>query len=289
MIRRAAFILTLLLAVPVLGATIRLLDDAGQPLAPAHPPQRIVSLTPHLTELLFAVGAGAQVVGVDSASDYPPAARTLPRVGDYSRINFERILALKPDLVIVWMGGNRAADIHALEQMGIPVLHTQATRLDDVARLLRLIGQASGHARAGEAAAQDFSRRLAALQVPVGRTPTLAVFYQVWDHPLMTVGGTHWISDALALCGARNIFADLDALSPVVSREAVLQRAPALIVSGSDAPDMRLQWQRFGSLPAVKHQAFVRVDADRLHRLTPRLVEGVAELCRELRPWTRLE
>jgi len=288
-IRHAAFWLGLLLAMSVQAAPVRLVDDAGQTLVFERPPQRIISLTPHLTELLFAVGAGAQVVGVDSASDFPQAAQTLPRVGDYSRINQERILALKPDLVIVWMGGNRAADIHALKQMGLPVLHTQATRLDDVARLLRLIGQASGHAWEGAAAAQDFSLRLAALQVPAGHALPLAVFYQVWDRPLMTVGGTHWISDALALCGARNIFADLNALSPVVSLEAVLRRAPALIVSGSDAPDMRLQWQRFASLPAVKNQAFVRVDADRLHRLTPRLVEGVADLCAAVGPWIRRE
>lgn len=289
MIRHAAFWLGLLLAVSVRAAPVRLLDDAGQALVFERPPQRIISLSPHLTELLFAVGAGEQVVGVDSASDYPQAAQTLPRVGDYSRINHERILALKPDLVIVWMGGNRAADIHALKQMGLPVLQTQATRLDDVARLLRLIGQASGHAGVGAAAALNFSKQLAMLQVPAGHAPPLAVFYQVWDRPLMTVGGTHWISDALVLCGARNIFADLDALSPVVSLEAVLRRAPALIVSGSDAPDMRLQWQRFASLPAVKNQAFVRVDADRLHRLTPRLVEGVAELCAAVGPWVRQE
>jgi len=288
-IRYAAFWLGLLLAVSVRAAPVRLLDDAGQALVFERPPQRIISLSPHLTELLFAVGAGEQVVGVDSASDYPQAAQTLPRVGDYSRINHERILALKPDLVIVWMGGNRAADIHALKQMGLPVLQTQATRLDDVARLLRLIGQASGHAGDGAAAALNFSKQLAMLQVPAGHAPPLAVFYQVWDRPLMTVGGTHWISDALVLCGARNIFADLDALSPVVSLEAVLRRAPALIVSGSDAPDMRLQWQRFASLPAVKNQAFVRVDADRLHRLTPRLVEGVAELCAAVGPWVRQE
>lgn len=289
MIRHAAFWLGLLLAVSVRAAPVRLLDDAGQTLVFERPPERIVSLTPHLTEMLFAVGAGEQVVGVDSASDYPQAAKTLPRIGDYSRINHERILALKPSLVIVWMGGNRAADIHALKQMGLPVLQTQATRLDDVARLLRLIGQASGHAEEGAAAAQDFSVRLSALQVPTGHAPPLAVFYQVWDRPLMTVGGTHWISDALSLCGARNIFADLDALSPVVSLEAVLRRAPALIVSGSDAPDMRQQWQRFASLPAVKNQAFVRVDADSLHRLTPRLVEGVAELCAAIGPWVRQE
>jgi iron complex transport system substrate-binding protein len=275
----------LVLVVPAQAAAIRLVDDVGKTLEFATPPQRIISLTPHLTELLFAVGAGAQLVGVDSASDYPQAAQALPRVGDYSRISFERILALKPDLVLVWVGGNRAADIHVLEKMGLPVLHTQATRLDDVARLLRLIGQASGHAGAGDTAARDFSARLAALQARADRQPPVSVFYQLWDRPLMTVGGTHWISDALAVCGARNVFANLRGLSPVVSVEAVLKRAPALIVSGSDAPDMHRQWQRFASLPAVKNHAFVRVDADRLHRLTPRLVEGVAELCAAVTPY----
>jgi iron complex transport system substrate-binding protein len=286
-IRRILPWLCLLLALPAQAAAIRVADDAGQILEFARPPQRIISLTPHLTELLFAVGAGAQLVGVDSASDYPKAAQALPRVGDYSRINFERILALKPDLVIVWVGGNRAADIHGLKKLELPVLHTQATRLDDVARLLRLIGRASGHAGAGDAAARDFSTRLAALQVRAARQLPLKVFYQVWDRPLMTVGGTHWISDALALCGARNVFADLRAASPVVSREAVLRRAPELIVSGSDAPDVRRQWQHFASLPAVKNNAFVRVDADRLHRPTPRLLEGVAELCAAVAPYAR--
>lgn len=287
MICRATFWLCLLLALPVQAATIRVLDDAGQTLEFAHPPQRIVSLTPHLTELLFAVGAGAQVVGVDSASDYPKAAQALPRVGDFSRISFERILALKPDLVIVWIGGNRAADVHGLSEMGLPILHTQATQLGDVARLLRLIGQASGHAREGNMVAQDFSVRLSALQVPARMQQPVDAFYQVWDRPLMTVGGTHWISDALAVCGARNVFADLRGLSPVVSREAVLQRAPELIISGSDAPDMRRQWQRFSGLPAVKNHAFVQVDADLLHRPTPRLIEGVAELCAAVKPYAR--
>jgi len=286
-IRRLVFWLCLLLAIPAQAAAIRLVDDAGQTLELAHPPQRIISLTPHLTELLFAVGAGPQLAGVDSASDYPEAAGALPRVGDYSRIHFERILALKPDLVIVWVGGNRAADIHGLKQMGLPVLHTQATRLEDVARLLRLIGQASGHAAAGEAAARAYSARLAALQVRATQKPQLSVFYQVWDRPLMTVGGSHWISDALALCGARNVFADLGGLSPVVSREAVLRRAPELIVGGSDAPDLRGPWQRFASLPAVKNDAFVRVDADRLHRPTPRLIEGVTELCAAVAAYAR--
>lgn len=283
MIRTAVLILVCLL--PAQAAAIRLVDDAGRSLEFERPPERIVSLTPHLTELLFAVGAGAQVVGVDSASDHPQAARAIPRVGDFSHVNFERVLALKPDLVVAWVGGNRPADIHGLEKMGLRVLHTQAGRLDDVARLLRLIGQASGHAGEGEAAARDFSRRLAALRAAPGPRPPVGVFYQVWDRPLMTVGGGHWISDALVLCGARNVFADLRPASPVVSREAVVRRAPQLIMGGSDAPDLRRSWRRFASVPAVKRDAFVQVDADRLHRPSPRLIEGVAEVCAAVAPY----
>jgi iron complex transport system substrate-binding protein len=286
-IRRLVFCLCLLLLVPAQAAPVRLVDDAGQTLEFDRPPRRIVSLTPHLTELLYAVGAGGQVVGADSASDFPAAARALPRVGDYSRIGFERILALKPDLILVWMGGNRAADIHGVAQLGVPVLRTEARRLDDVARLLRLLGKATGHAEAGEAAARDYLRRLDALKKSYARTHPIPVFYQIWDRPLMTVGGVHWIDEALDLCGARNVFGELDAAAPVVSREAVLRRRPALIVGGSDAPDMRRGWQRFASLPAVKNNAFVRVDADRLHRATPRLVEGVAGLCAALENYER--
>ncbi len=285
MIRRCLFCLCLLLAAPAEAAAIWVRDDAGRTLNLPRPPQRIIALTPHLTELLFAVGAGAQMAGADSASDYPVAAQALPRIGDYSRVNFERVLALKPDLIVVWLDGNRAADIHGLEKIGVPVLHTRATRIDDVSRLLRLLGQASGHAAEGEAAAQDFTARLAALQRSrPARAVPLKVFYQVWDRPLMTVGGTHWISDALTLCGAANVFADLDAASPTVSREAVLRRAPEAILSGGDAPDPQPQWQAFASLPAVKNQAFVRIDADRLHRPSPRLIEGVSALCAALRP-----
>ena len=280
--------LCLLLVMPVQAAAIRVLDDMGQTLELAGPPQRIISLSPHLTELLFAVGAGEQLVGVDSASDYPPAVQNRPRIGDFSRVNFERVLALKPGLVLVWVGGNRPADIHGLKKMGLPVLHTSATRLDDVPRLLRLIGKASGHAAAGEEQAQVFEAKLAGLRVrPRPQKPPLKVFYQVWDRPLMTLGGQHWVSDALALCGARNVFADLGGLSPVVSREAVLRRAPALIVSGSDVPDVQRSWQPFSQVPAVKNQAYVQIDADLLHRPSPRLIEGVAELCAAIGPYVR--
>lgn len=270
-----------------LASAYSLTDDSGQTLSFSRPPARIVSLTPHLTELLFAVGAGAQIAGVDSASDYPPEALRLPRIGDYSRLNVERILALKPDLIVAWAGGNRAVDLHALMQLGIPVLHTRADRIDDVGRLLRLLGAASGHAAAGRKQAVRFDRALAALKREFARAQPIPVFYQIWERPLMTVGGQHWISDALAVCGARNVFADLRAAAPTVSREAVLRRSPALIAGGSDVPGLRQGWQAFARLPAVKNDAFVQADADLLHRPTPRLIGGVRALCEALAPYPR--
>jgi iron complex transport system substrate-binding protein len=266
------------------AAAARFVDDSGQRLELPRPPQRIVALAPHLTELLFAVGAGRQLAGVDSASDYPQAALALPRVGDAHRVNFERLVALRPDLVVVWLEGQRAVDLQRLRGLGVPVLYTRAARLDDVARLLRMLGAVSGHAAAGEDAARTYTAGLAALK-RTRRVP-LPVFYQVWDRPLMTVGGSHWISEALTLCGARNVFADLDAAAPVVSREAVLVRAPALVIGGSDGPDLRRDWQHV-PLPAARRGAFARVDADRLHRPTPRLLDGVAELCAAVDAYAR--
>lgn len=287
MISRIAIWLCLLLAMPV-QAGLRIVDDGGHVLEFEQAPQRVISLSPHLTELLFAVGAGTQLVGVDSASDYPPAARKIPRIGDFSRVSLERVLAAKPDLVVAWSRGNRAVDIHQLKRLGLPVLSTDARRLEDVGRLLRLLGQATGHAENGEAAAERFSLRLRAMRLrhPHRDTP-LAVFYQVWDRPLMTVGGSHWISDALVLCGGRNVFDDIESASPVVSREAVLLRAPELVIGGSDAPGLLQQWQRFAALPAVRNNGFVRVDADLLHRPTPRLLDGVEALCAALAPYGR--
>lgn len=281
----AAFLLTLL-ASPA-QADLRVVDDAGQVLQFERPPQRIVSLAPHLTELLFAVGAGGQLVGADTASDYPPAARKLPRVGDAGRINLELVIAARPDLVVVWKGGNRPADVRRLERLGLPLFVTDARRLQDVSRLLRLLGQVSGHEARGEAAARAFDGRLGALR-PARRHPAapVGVFYQLWDQPLLTVGGEHWIGEAVALCGGRNVFADLGEAAPVVSREAVLLRVPQVIV-GEEASALRRSWLRFDALPAVRNQAFVEVDADLLHRPTPRLLDGVKRLCEGLAPYVR--
>lgn len=276
-------LVALFLLFPQTGyAAITVQDDAGRTVTLSRPPQRIVSLAPHITELIYALGANGQLVAADAGSDYPAAAKLLPRIGDYSRVNFERVAALRPDLIIGWRSGNRAADIYRLRQMGIPVLLTDAHTLNDVARLLRLVGATTGHVNAGQRAAQAFETRLQLLRAEYAGSPPRRVFYQVWDQPLMTVGGKQWINDAITLCGGRNIFSDLQGAAPVVSLESVLARAPEMIISGDDAPDRRSMWQRFPRLPAVQRGALIRINADTLHRPTPRVLDGVETLCKEI-------
>ena len=269
----------ILLISQTLYAAITVHDDRGHLFTFERAPQRIISLAPHITELLYTVGAHAQLVGADAGSDYPAAAKQLPRIGDFSRVNFERVAALKPDLIIGWRSGNRAADIYRVRQMGIPVLLTDAHSLTDVTKQLRLIAQMTGHVAAGERVAREFDIRLTKLRERYASTSPRRVFYQVWDQPLMTVGGMHWINDAITLCGGRNIFAELKGAAPLVSLEAVLTRAPEMIISGDDAPDRRSMWLRFPRLPAVQRRALIRMDVDALHRPTPRVLDGVAKLC----------
>lgn len=281
--RRCAWIaLLLLLATAAYGAKT-VPHGSGSDINSAPHPKRIISLAPHVTELLYAVGAGASLVAVDASSDYPIAARQLPRIGDHARVNFERVLTLEPDLIVGWQSGNRISDIYRLRRMGFRVLLTDAQQLTDVPRLLRELGKVTGNAEKGERAARAFETRLSQLRTKYSATQPRRVFYQVWDQPLMTIGGRHWINDAIELCGGRNIFADLHTAAPLVSLESVVLRSPEIIISGSDAPDRRNIWQRFPGVPAVARVALVRIHADNLHRPTPRLLGGVESLCQIIR------
>ena len=176
----AARPLLALLATLVLGhatiasAQIELTDDAGQRVVLAQPAQRIVSLAPHVTEILFAAGAGEHVVGVVAYSDYPQAARALPQVGGYTQVDLEAIVGLRPDLVIGWRSGNRDAHLARLQAMGIPVYLNEPRSLDDVARSLEQFGRLAGSEDAAHAAATAFRTRHAALETRITQSPDQA-------------------------------------------------------------------------------------------------------------------
>ena len=272
----------LALAAVLAEAGVRAVDDSGRSVALAAPAQRIVSLAPHATELLFALGAGGRVVGASAASDWPAAARSVPRVGDARAIDLERIVALNPDLVVTWPYTAPEA-VDRLRRRGIPVFVLDAKSIDALpsqfARLGQLVGEAS---RNGAALAAERAALLDALRARHRDAAPITVFYQIWNAPLYTVGGTHLISQAIALCGGRNVFAAESLPAPAVGVEAVLAARPQAIIAGTDGakrPSWLDDWRRWPMIPAVAAGELHAVDADLLHRPGPRFVDGVAALC----------
>lgn len=268
-----------------LQAQVRQLDDTGRWVELAAPAQRIVSLAPHVTELLFAAGAGNRVVGGVAYSDYPPAARGLPSVGSYTGVDVEAILALRPDLVVGWQGGNAPDQLELLARMGLPVYRSDPRTLADIPASLRRLGRLAGTADRAESAADTFEAGLASLAESHREARRLRVFYQVWDTPLMTVGGGHWISQVIALCGGDNPFAGLRTLTPTVSLEAVLAAAPEVILAGGMAgaePAWLTRWQAWRALPAVRGGHVYAINPDWLQRAGPRLLDGARAVCADL-------
>ena len=244
---------------------------------------RIVSLAPHLTEIAYAAGAGDALVGTVEYSDYPAAARSLPRVGDGWRVDFERVLALRPDIVLAWTSGTPRATVAQLEAMRLEVVEVPTFRLADVPAALRLIGDLAGTRAAAEPVAARFeaeARRLRGRHA--GDTP-LTVFVQIDDEPLFTVNGRHVISEVVELCGGRNVFAGLPQVAPQVDVEAVLARDPQVILSTDDTiTDPRALWQRWPQLTAVRRGTIYTMPSDTVARASPRLVEGVNAVCAAL-------
>jgi iron complex transport system substrate-binding protein len=260
-------------------------DDTGATVRLAQPARRIVSLAPHITETLYAAGASERLVGAVEYSDYPEAAKKLPRIGGFSRLDLEAIAALKPDLAIGWASGNSPAHIEKLRALGIPVYLAQPERIDDVAANLERYGELAGTQSVARAAAGSFRNRLQELRTQYGARPKVRTFYQIWKQPLMTVGGTQVISDAIRLCGGENVFADLKPLAPKVTIEAVLAVDPEVIVAsgmGESRPEWLDDWRQWKTMTAVKRDNLFFIPPDILQRHTPRLVEGAARLCAHL-------
>lgn len=275
----------LLLALVPAHAAVSVTDDLGRQVALAQPAQRIVSLAPHLTEDLFAIGAGGQIVGVVDYSDFPAAAKQLPRVGGYSGFDLERIRALKPDLIVGWPSGNPSRQLQQLESLGIPLFYDDTRRLNRLPGVLQRLGVLTGKTATADKVAQDFRDRLAALRQRYAGKPAVRVFYQVWDRPLMTINREQIISDAITLCGGVNVFGQLPALVPTVDEEAVLQANPQLIATSGEAgmaSGSLERWRRWPALEANRRQALVNLPPDLLSRIGPRLIDGAERLCQAI-------
>ncbi|WP_423822213.1 cobalamin-binding protein [Salinisphaera sp. SPP-AMP-43] len=266
-------------------AVVSATDFTGHTVALEQPAKRIVALTPHLVENLFSAGLGDRIVGAVRYSDYPPAAREIPRVGGYNSLSLEAIVARRPDLVVAWSEGGSPDAIKRLRALGIAVYVDNPTQLSGIARTIRDLGALGGtEAQAGRAAAAFEARIETLRQHYAGRSP-VRVFWEVWSDPLRTLSSQGMTGAVIQLCGGRNVFADAPTLAPKIGIESVVARRPQAIVASGVAetrPDWRDYWQRWSTIPAVADDHFVTVPSDLISRPSVRLADGAAELCQGL-------
>jgi iron complex transport system substrate-binding protein len=265
-------------------AAITVQDDAGNSVVLARPAQRVISMAPHITELLFAAGGGERVVGAMNYSDYPEAAKRVPLVGSDAQIDLERVLALRPDLLVVWQSGNTARQLAQLKSLNIPIFYGEPKKLDDVATSLTRLGQLMGTEAAAQTAARDYRQKIASLTATYAQRPQVRVFYQIWEKPVFTLNGEHIVSDALRICGGSNVFAGLKVVAPSVSTEAVLKENPEALVGGEqhDGRGGINIWKPYKGMLAVQRDNLFMLDSELLVRATPRIADGIAALCEKL-------
>ena len=238
---------------------------------------RVITLAPSLAEIMVELDSADLVVGVLDYGVRPPELAGRPSVGRHAQLELESLLSLKPDLVLLWPDSISRSQREQLDGLGIPLYVAEPHDLDQLARQFREIAVQLGRAEVGERLSERFTRGLADLrQRYAGREP-VTVFYQVWHEPLFTLGGQQIVSDALRVCGARNVFADLSLPAPQVSVESVLARDPQVILGGSDA---QLEpWQQWPTLQAVRKQQLWEVPDKGLERPSFQMLGALEKLC----------
>ncbi len=253
--------------------------------------KRIIALAPHIVEILYQIGAGERIIGTTEHADYPDAANAIPRVGNYARLNIEQVLAADPDLIIAWKSGNPSDDLERLQQLGLNVVYSQPETLEDVAKELRYFGKLTGQTEQGEYQAKQFLSRLANIRQQYQDKTPISVFYELWPRPLTTVANNAWPQQQLAVCRASNPFVDSATDYPQINIEQVVLSAPQVIIQpsshGVNSPDS-VDWHQWPTIPAIKNNAFLHPNADKLHRMTSRSLDELAELCQQLDKYRKL-
>lgn len=248
-------------------------------------PHRIVALSPHTVELLFAIGAGDRIVGTSEASDYPQQASAITRVGGHHGLQLETVVELDPDLVLAWQGGNRASDIKRLEDLGLRVYRGNTQALDDIAFEVRELGRLTGLNLRAEVVARNFERDLKQLRDTYQARRPVRFFYQLWAKPLRSIAPASWINDVMAGCGGINVVPEVPVLYPEVSMESVLIAAPEIIIqpsgSGVNIPSTEI-WEKWPEIPAVTNQHIYSIEADLLHRFSLRILDGMQQVCNKI-------
>jgi iron complex transport system substrate-binding protein len=258
-------------------------DDAGNAVTLDKPAMRVISMAPHVTETLFAAGGGSRIVGAVNYSDYPEAAKSIPRIGSNREIDLERVISMKPDLIVAWMHNNSERQIEMVRKLGVPVFLSDPQKLEGIPDNVARLGQLMGTQAVADPAAAELRRQLASLRSRYAGRPTVRTFYQVWDKPLYTLSGRHIITDALRLCSGENIFDKLTVTAPIVSIESVLQADPEAVFGTAEKNYGGVNlWKPYASLTATRRDNLFTVDGNLLNRAGPRMIAGTAVLCEKL-------
>lgn len=268
-------------------ADVSVLDDAQRTVRLEKPAKRIISLAPHVTEMIFAAGAGHLLVGVSEYSDYPEEAKKIASVGNIFALDLERVLALKPDLIVIWGSGNAKQLAKKLRDNKVTVFESEPHNFEDIASSLERISTLAGTEAIGKNAAKLFRQRLQNLSDAYrlkDKEKPVNVFHQMIKSPLMTVNQEHFISKMITLCGGRNVFGELKDISATITTEALLLANPDMIFSsGKDDSKLRQDWTQFPNLVAVKKQNLYSINGDWLHRAGPRVLDATEQLCKAIR------
>lgn len=275
-------LITVLYSVVGHSDTITVKDDVGNTITMKKPARRIVSLAPHTTELLFAAGAGKKIVATVAYSDFPPQAKQIRRIGNHDSVNMELLVQLKPHLVVAWDSGNPKRITDKIKSLGFIQYFSEPKTLMEIGTSIINLGKLAGSYPEASMAAEQFVDEYYELKTRYdGRSP-VTVFYEIWNQPMMTVNGNHIINEVIELCGGKNIFAALSALSPSIGVEAVIAANPDVIIGSSNdgkPPAWLDDWRRWKTLNAVKSNNLYYVNANHVHRHTPRILKGVVEVC----------
>jgi vitamin B12 transport system substrate-binding protein len=247
--------------------------------------QRIIALSPHAVEMLFAIGAGDRIVATVEYADYPQQALKIPRIGSYAGIQIEQLLVLQPDLVVAWKSGNKLSDLKKIESLNFPLLYTHPQTIPEIKNDLLILGKKLGLQQQAQQAADNILKKYQQLKSRYASQSAVKVFYQLWHEPLRTIGGDSWIDSMISDCGGENIFKHSETAYPVVSLESILLKNPQVIIipfhSGNLGNKTKV-WQNWRSIEAVKNNTLFSINGDLLHRFGPRAVDGMKILCEKI-------
>lgn len=268
-------------SVPAISA-VSVVDDEKREVKLDKPAQSIISLAPHVTESLFAAGAGDKIIGAVSYSDYPEEAKKITRVGGYPSLDLEKIISLKPDLIIAWSSGNKKEQVQKLSDFGFKVFYSEPRYPLDIAKTIERFGVLAGTSDIAAESVKNFLAHYQSLKTRFANKEKVNVFYQIWNKPIMTINGEHLISEIIELCGGHNVFSGLTILTPRISLEAVLASKSEVIISGgmgSARPEWIEEWKPWPELPAVKNNQLYFIDPALMQRVGPRILDGADKLC----------